>query len=217
MWWLAGDQFFTFENAWRFGLIVPVLISLPISYAIAEVGYRLSVAQAELQILAETDPLTGLINRRTFFAAAADVLTRTAANDQSAALLIIDADHFKQLNDSYGHATGDEALVKIAQALRANFRESDLICRVGGEEFAILIENCDEPQAAKLAERLLEDVSNRPVASDRAIVEYTVSAGIADTSHGFELQVLYKAADDAMYIAKSLGRNRVACLDRIAA
>lgn len=211
-----GPGGFNMQNAIIFASFLPSLISTPISLAILRMALKLSSTQAELKRLANTDPLTQLDNRRSFFFAAEHCLAEAASADSHAALLVFDADHFKDLNDNYGHAAGDQALVSIAAVLRANFRSEDLICRVGGEEFAVLIPGVDAQTAEPLAQRLVDSIANAPLTLNGAIIEYSVSCGIADTSQTYDLAALFKTADDAMYLAKQQGRCRVA-LHKLAA
>lgn len=205
----AGRNAFHIDNAIVFAGLVPLLIATPITYWTANMSRRLANAKAELQVQADTDPLTALPNRRSFFRAAEMVLEGHQHNLTPAALLVIDADHFKELNDSYGHAIGDKALVIIADILRENFRQSDLTCRVGGEEFAVLLPGMSMQDASTVANRVVEHVNASPLQESGAIIEFSVSCGVADTSVSYDLSVLFKAADDAMYVAKSQGRNRV--------
>ena len=205
----GGTNAFHLYNAILFAGVVPILISAPIAYIVAGMNRTLTQAQAELQIQANTDPLTALPNRRSFFRAAEQVLSGHSYNLTPAALLVIDADHFKELNDCYGHAVGDRALVVIADVLRENFRQSDLTCRVGGEEFAVLLPGMSMADAHSVANRVVERVAATPVFEEGAIIEFSISCGIADTSAAYDLGSLFKAADDAMYLAKSQGRNRV--------
>ncbi len=211
-----GREAFHFEAAVLFAGVVPVLISVPISLFVARMSLVISLTQIELQHLADTDPLTALPNRRSFFSAAEAVLDNGYDATEVHALLVIDADHFKELNDSYGHSAGDIALVAIADILRSSFRETDLICRVGGEEFAVLLKNTSAQQAERLAQRVVDAVAQTPISTDGAIIEYSVSCGVADTSLSYDLKTLFKAADDAMYMAKRQGRNRVALIDAAA-
>jgi len=209
----AGERAFTMQNSIIMAGILPVIIALPITHHVAQMSLRLANTQAELRHLANTDPLTRLPNRRSFFHNAAKLLEHETA---PASLLVIDADHFKELNDSYGHAVGDKALITIADILRASFRQSDLICRVGGEEFAVLIPGMTITQAEDLAVRVVAKVAASPLSEPNAVIEYSVSCGIADTTIGKDMQALFKAADDAMYLAKKQGRNRVARLGQAA-
>lgn len=209
MYAIAGPEAFRFRNILIMGLVVPTLISVPITLWVARLNLKLHRAHSKLQVLADTDALTDLPNRRQFFNAAQPLLDRCAASDQQATLLIIDADHFKDLNDSYGHAAGDQALVVIADVLRETTRHSDLLSRVGGEEFAVLLPQTTAIQSHRLAERIVTNVTASPVTMEGAIIEFSVSCGIADTAVSFDLATLFTAADDAMYQAKKEGRNRV--------
>ena len=210
---LAGAEAFHLQNVIAMSAIMPTLIATPITYYVACTSLKLSDTQAELRRLAETDDLTNLPNRRSFFRQAQLMLE---AEDIPASLMVIDADHFKQLNDSFGHAVGDRALVAIADILRSSFRDNDLLCRVGGEEFAVLVSGMDARQANILATRVVNRISANPLTEPGAIIEFSVSCGIADTRTGRDLAALFKAADDAMYLAKQQGRNRVALLPRAA-
>jgi len=212
----GGPEMFHVRSAATFAMIIPVLIAVPIGAAIGTMSLRLVTAQAELQRIAEEDDLTKLPNRRWFFASARLALDNANAAGRAMALLVIDADHFKQLNDSYGHAVGDKALVAIADVLRENFRDEDLVCRLGGEEFAVLVDGMPLTEAKHLATRVVEAVAANPLCEANAIIEYSVSCGIADTSSSYDLGVLFKAADDAMYLAKQRGRNRVALVSNAA-
>ncbi len=216
LYFLGGREAFHVENAIIFGVLVPILICTPITYIMGRMSLALSHTQKDLRELAHTDPLTKLPNRRSFFDDAARSLEQCRITGVHATLLVIDADHFKELNDNYGHLVGDKALSNIADILRENFRHNDFLCRVGGEEFAVLLPDLDTDQAAPLAQRLLEAVCASPLCENNAIIEYSVSCGIADTRSSYDLPTLFKAADDAMYMAKKQGRNRIATFDQAA-
>ena len=153
------------------------------------------------------DPLTGLRNRRCLDRALQDDLAR----GEPFTLMILDIDHFKQVNDLYGHDAGDDVLRIVAQRLRAAMREDDLICRLGGEEFAVVMPGTDLPTAALIAERARLAISSEPVALAAAplAVPLTVSAGLAEASAGLGARDLYRLADAALYRSKAAGRNRV--------
>ena len=210
---VGGPAAFHVNNAMLLAAVLPVLVTVPITYYVAGTSLALIKSRAKLRELANTDPLTNLPNRRLFFTAAAELLAETT---EPVSLLVIDADHFKEINDSYGHATGDKALIAIADILRSSFRQSDLICRVGGEEFAVVLPGMDILQAEKLATRVVRKVCDSPIVEDGAIIEFSVSCGVADTSSSQSLQTLFKAADDAMYVAKKRGRNCVALVQQAA-
>lgn len=209
----GGAEAFHVRNAFIFASIFAVSIGMPISYYMLRQSMKLAIAKDKLHALAHTDALTGLPNRRSFFKEADAILRAAAEENIYCTLLVLDADHFKNLNDNFGHATGDQALIVIAEVLRNNIREDDLCGRVGGEEFAVLLPNLDADAAEPLAQRLVESVAASPIVERQAIVEFSVSCGLADTGQCKNLPTLFKAADDAMYQAKQDGRNRVVHID----
>ncbi len=157
------------------------------------------------------DHLTGLANRRAFFEAAEIELDRVAHTPRQLALVVFDADHFKNINDRYGHPAGDRVLCDLADALRDTFRAVDTIARLGGEEFAVLLPSTGLEAALQVAERLRARVATRLVATDGVEIAYTVSAGVAVLDGAADgIDGLIKRADAAMYQAKAQGRNRVA-------
>jgi len=204
---LFGDAAFGPRTAFYTAAVIPVLVSVPVCYLTTRMALQLSRAHARLKELAHTDELTGLTNRRSFFQQAESVLEE-ALEAGGASLLVIDADYFKQLNDTYGHATGDAALQFITEQLSTCVRKSDLVCRLGGEEFAVLLPAMSATEAEQLADRIVKRVASRPMVWDGKIIEMSVSCGIADTRSGRDMTTLFKAADDALYAAKHNGRNR---------
>lgn len=156
------------------------------------------------------DYLTGLANRRAFFEAAEQELTRSLTVPRPTAVIAIDADHFKGINDRYGHPGGDAVLQHLAAILGETFREVDVVARIGGEEFAVLLPSTDLPRAAVVAERLRAAVASQVVHFDGHRIQYTVSAGVASLADGEGgIDLLLKRADQALYAAKRQGRNRV--------
>ncbi|WP_020652133.1 GGDEF domain-containing protein [Massilia niastensis] len=156
------------------------------------------------------DYLTGLANRRAFFEAAEQELARSRAAPRPTAVIVIDADHFKAINDRHGHPGGDAVLQHLAAILGDTFRAVDVVARIGGEEFAVLLPSTDLARAAVVAERLRAAVASQPARFDGARIGYTVSAGVAAASDGaLGVDVLLKHADQALYAAKRAGRNRV--------
>jgi diguanylate cyclase (GGDEF)-like protein len=127
-------------------------------------------------------------------------------------VLLLDADHFKAVNDRFGHPAGDAVLRDLAHTMSRSFREVDVVARVGGEEFAVLLPSTTIEGARAVAERLLAQVNARTVEFDGARINYTVSGGIAAMDEGVNgLDVLMKRADEALYAAKNAGRNQIAC------
>ncbi|WP_426195801.1 sensor domain-containing diguanylate cyclase [Massilia sp. DWR3-1-1] len=158
------------------------------------------------------DYLTGLGNRRAFFEAAEVELDRHRRSPRPTALIMFDADHFKAVNDRHGHAGGDAVLRHLAAAFNLTFRDIDIVARVGGEEFAVLLPSTGLAGAAELAERLRLLVEQAAVRVDGANIDYTVSAGVAVLDANVtDLEGLMKRADQALYAAKAGGRNRVEC------
>lgn len=164
----------------------------------------------QLREQSETDYLTGLPNRRAFITQARTALAQATRYGVDMAVLVLDVDWFKQLNDSMGHAAGDKALLAVADVVRTELREGDLAARFGGEEFVLLLSHCNREQGLQFPNRLREKVAAAQVmgAADPE-VRVTVSLGIADSAHGgWGLDALLSAADAAMYQAKNAGRNR---------
>jgi diguanylate cyclase (GGDEF)-like protein len=157
---------------------------------------------------ASTDPLTGMFNRRGFAEATARVIEREANAGRPVTVLIFDIDHFKSINDRFGHAAGDEILKLFAIVVTSALRMTDLSGRIGGEEFAALLP-CPIEEAVSAAERVREAFAASGIAVDDAPVDTTVSIGVAGGPPGTELEVLLAAADTALYQAKRGGRNRV--------
>ncbi|HTO68101.1 MAG TPA: GGDEF domain-containing protein [Bradyrhizobium sp.] len=157
---------------------------------------------------ASVDPLTGLFNRRGFAEACARVIEREASAGRPATVMIFDIDHFKSINDRFGHPAGDEILKLFAAVVQNNLRITDLSGRVGGEEFAALLP-CALEEGLIVAERVREVFAASGIVSDDGAVDTTVSIGVAGGPAGTELEVLLAAADTALYQAKRGGRNRV--------
>ena len=158
-----------------------------------------------VQEMAETDGLTGVANRRTFEVSLELEITRAFRNSDKLSLVMADIDHFKKLNDTYGHQTGDEVLRAVAGALREESRDFDTVARYGGEEFAVILPSCSAADALELAERL-----RRRVMSAKSVVAVSVSAGVATyPTHAAGATALVQAADAALYESKRSGRNRV--------
>ena len=165
-------------------------------------------AHGEAELRARTDELTGVFNRRHFAETIASALTE---DPTGCALLMLDADHFKQVNDVHGHVVGDAVLVELARRLTSGLRPSDCLARWGGEEFAVLLQGVgSDEELDRLAERLRSTVARTPVAAEGVSVRLTISIGAARAGAEFDsLDALVEAADRCLYVAKRRGRDRV--------
>ena len=167
-------------------------------------------ANETLRSVISCDHLTGLVNRRAFFEAADLEVQRWHRQPRPLSIVMVDADHFKRVNDAHGHAAGDAVLRHLAAGLSATFRTMDVVARIGGEEFVVLLPDTTLDGACAVASRLCQRIAEHAVEVDGRPIRYTVSAGVAtmdDTVAG--VADLLKRADTAMYAAKAQGRNRV--------
>lgn len=165
--------------------------------------------QEELERLANTDALTGLPNRRFFMLQLAGELARRQRYGHPLSLLMLDLDHFKQINDQWGHAVGDEALRVFADSVQCCLRTQDMAGRIGGEEFAILLPETGETVARPVAERIRARMEQAKIASANGHCMVTVSIGVTQAKDEDDLESLLRRVDDALYAAKQGGRNRV--------
>jgi diguanylate cyclase (GGDEF)-like protein len=171
---------------------------------------ELKEKQKELEELAYYDPLTGLPNRRFFFDHANLILESAKRYRTPLTLLLIDLDHFKKINDTYGHEAGDLLLKNFTEVLRKNSRKSDLPARLGGEEFALLMPNTDLQQGRVVAERIRQEFQNSIIVYEGREIKMTLSGGLASYGPDVEgIDDLIRMADEALYKAKELGRNRI--------
>jgi diguanylate cyclase (GGDEF)-like protein/PAS domain S-box-containing protein len=171
--------------------------------------------EGKLRDLATTDSLTGLSNRRHFIESTQRELARANRFGHSVALLIVDADRFKTINDTYGHAAGDVVLIEIARRLREGTRDVDIIGRLGGEEFGLTLPETDAAGAILTAERLRVQVGGKPIMVNDLAITATISIGVVtEHSSSGDLGKMFVMADRAMYHAKKKGRNRVIVADQ---
>jgi two-component system cell cycle response regulator len=176
---------------------------------------RIAALVEESERLATTDALTGLLNRRAFSGGLRIELARSSRYELPLSVLLIDIDHFKTVNDTYGHAAGDLALVEVSRAARGMLREPDVVCRWGGEEIVVLLPNTNVAGAAVAAERLRARIAAMELEYGDAKFRLTVSIGITELRGGDDLERLIERADTAMYEAKAGGRNRVVLDSRL--
>ncbi|WP_203531236.1 GGDEF domain-containing protein [Pseudoroseicyclus tamaricis] len=182
-------------------VLLPVLVATPFTVLALLLVQHLVRLQSSLAELAGTDMLTGLPNRRQFFALA------EGEGELQGTLILIDIDHFKRINDTYGHQVGDLCLGAVGRHLRATVRERDLVARIGGEEFAVYLTGAGMEMAERIGHRVIAEL---PVETDLAAgIVLTASAGAAESWPGATLSELMSAADGALYRAKAEGRARL--------
>ena len=163
-----------------------------------------------LQTLSEHDGLTGTLNRRSMHEQARVLLSRACQRGLPSSVIMLDADHFKRINDEFGHQTGDAVLCHMVTRIRTHLRSNDLLGRYGGEEFVLLLPGLDSDEAKEVAERVRLAVSEHTQELTGQAVMLSISLGVAGTGlHGYDYNTLIAAADHALYRAKALGRNRV--------
>jgi diguanylate cyclase (GGDEF)-like protein len=186
-----------------------IALLLTVLASIALLLYRLKRSQLRFMRLARRDGLTGIFNRQHFVEEAEQALRYAAKSLRGACLILIDLDHFKNINDTYGHVAGDHALRRAVSICQQHLHSSDVFGRIGGEEFGILLPECGLLQALERAESIRQAIQSMPE-DGTGHVPLTASFGVATTAHhGYDLRRLLVAADSALYRAKRDGRNRV--------
>jgi diguanylate cyclase (GGDEF)-like protein len=198
-------------RSWAITTVLVLALAIPISRTIGKAHLELYRAKLNADALSRTDQLTGLANRRALMEAAA------VDQPESLALVIVDIDRFKRVNDSYGHRAGDEVIRSVAQTMASAFGDLGLVARVGGEEFA-LFSSMPAPDLVKARLASFRDrVAATPILTPGHAVRVTISAGFAVRRANESFEQLYSAADRALYAAKAAGRNRVASADAVEA
>ncbi|KJS07271.1 MAG: diguanylate cyclase [Gammaproteobacteria bacterium BRH_c0] len=191
-------------------LLVNILLALLVTVAVLLVAnFTLRGYQQRLIDMATTDKLTGAASRHGFDSIFEHDVKLAKRRQQPLSLLAIDLDHFKSINDSYGHQGGDTVIQVVAARIREQIRDSDTLCRWGGEEFLVLLENCALDAALQRAERIRQIISAKTVRFGRDEIDVTMSIGVAQYYPGEGLDALINRADGALYAAKGDGRNRV--------
>lgn len=176
---------------------------------VAERTRELEEANLILERLATTDPLTGVVNRRRFMDVASREVLRSKRTGAAVSVITLDIDHFKQVNDRFGHASGDAVLLEVVNRVGQGLRTLDVLGRIGGEEFAVLLPDAALEGACAVAERLREAVAQTPIFAGGTDITVTISLGVATLGGEETLDGLLSRTDEAMYAAKRAGRNRV--------
>jgi diguanylate cyclase (GGDEF)-like protein len=214
----AVDSYDMATGNWRWGsdpvnnFVIPVLLAPPCFFFMLDKMRQLAIAHNELMTVASTDSLTSLLNRRAFTELVDGYLKRVEESERQprGALLVIDVDHFKLVNDRFGHESGDEALKLIAQTIRESVRDTDLVGRIGGEEFCVVAPNTPLANALQLGERIVREVRAGRYGEEDNRFPVTLSVGVATRDPGdTDLEAFLTRADKALYAAKSGGRDRV--------
>jgi diguanylate cyclase (GGDEF)-like protein len=213
----AIDSYSPETGTWGWGekpvnnVLIPLVLGIPFFGYLLSKQRQLSLAHGELMVLASTDALTSCLNRRAFVTLVERYLDRMEHQraDGEAALLVIDIDHFKQINDTFGHDCGDVALATVANAIKDSVREFDVVGRIGGEEFGVLLPGASEERAASIAERIRRNVFETDLALAGETKRVSVSVGGVTFDDDRDVSELLRVADQRLYAAKRAGRNRV--------
>jgi diguanylate cyclase (GGDEF)-like protein len=204
-WYQCRDQAIT----WIDGRTVRMEIATDITN-LKKSEQKLLAAKMLAEEHASKDELTNLYNRRAFFEQGKQLFKQARRYPQSISVMMIDIDHFKNINDNYGHAVGDSVLKAIGSLLQNTVREADILARIGGEEFAVILPQTDVEEASNLAERIRQRIEAEVIQYDTLQIKITASFGIAACmAEGDDLDRMLTKADDALYIAKKKGRNQV--------
>jgi diguanylate cyclase len=213
----AVDSYSFVTRSWRWGerplnnVIIPLILAPPFFYFLLSKLRELAIAHQELLVVSATDSLTSCLNRRAFTALVDGYLDRVTLRQVAAegALLVIDVDHFKAVNDNFGHEQGDEALRIIARKIRDEVRDTDFVGRLGGEEFSVFLPGMGQPNTEIIAERIRSAVNAAEFTPLGQQYPLSVSVGGVTFETSVSYGDLYKYADLQLYSAKRNGRNRV--------
>lgn len=199
-------------NSAVLGLVIGSFLSLTYTQKIAGYEERLKEKNADLQVLASTDDLTGIMNKRIFTEVSKRYFKTAQRDGDMLTLLLFDLDLFKDVNDTYGHQVGDKLLIRFVEILESFLRQSDILARVGGEEFALLLFNTDVEGAFALAEKIREEVKRIPFRFEGHTIAITTSIGATQINESdISFDAIFARADKALYQAKAEGRNKT-CL-----
>jgi diguanylate cyclase (GGDEF)-like protein len=195
------------KNRLKLNFLIGFLISVAVVTIVAMVLRRY---HQDLEWLANTDPLTRTLSRAAFSFVFQQVVREAKRKKEALSLILVDIDNFKSINDKFGHHAGDQVLQEFARYASQKIRESDVMCRWGGEEFVILLQGCSIYEAVKIAEKIREDISRRIIDVNGRQVRVTISGGVAEYCPGESLSQLAIRADKLMYEAKRQGKDRIA-------
>jgi len=189
--------------------VIPLLVAPLCSWPTMGLLFKIHRLEQEMRLLATYDFLTGLLNRRAFFHDAENYISLSKREKMTFSVLGIDLDKFKSINDKYGHPAGDEVLKAFAELIRTNFRKSDLLGRIGGEEFSIMLPNTTQSGAYEICKQLHNAIRECTVLYNDTPIKFTVSIGLVTYSpvSSTNIETILQQADEALYQAKEKGRN----------
>jgi diguanylate cyclase (GGDEF)-like protein len=194
---------------------VALAVTLPLAWYLIDLLLRVHRDEQEMRSLASYDSLTGLLSRHAFFDNANNYVSLAKREKKTFSVVIIDLDHFKQINDRYGHPAGDAVLKLFADVVNSVARRSDIIGRLGGEEFGMVLPSTASSEALEFSERLHQAIDKAVLKFNGSAIRYSVSIGLAEFDNGAEISIddLLARADQALYRAKQAGRNQTAIFD----
>lgn len=201
------------KNLWV-TLLIAVIAILITSILIV---YAIRLYQQRLEQMATTDHLTGLSNRQVFDHSLKRAIEQSRRTKQSLCIIMLDVDHFKKINDQYGHLVGDETLKQVAVLLESQVRKADLLARWGGEEFILMMQNCEESIGIRKAQEIREKITSTQLLENYPDLLISASFGVAALQERDDIDSLLNRADQALYQAKALGRNRIVGQTELAA
>lgn len=207
----AGLDSPALQRAITVDILLPTVLAGPLLFLLLSKMRQLAIAHRELSIIASTDSLTAVLNRGAFTMLVDAYLKQAQqqSNLRSGALLVVDADHFKGINDKLGHQEGDRALRIIAQTIKGVLRQADIVGRIGGEEFGVFLPGADRPEALSVAERIRASIHDAIFPQNGGGHSLSVSVGGVSFAGLANYDELFVAADACLYAAKSAGRNQV--------
>ena len=197
-------------------VVAPLIIAPVVSWYLVGLIIKIHQLEEEMWILATFDALTGLMTRRAFLASCETVYEVAVRSQSTLAVIYIDMDDFKKINDTYGHPGGDEVLKSFGSVVSECKRKSDLVGRIGGEEFAMVLHNTDSDGALEFSNKIRALAKNKTVTFAGQTIDYNMSVGVTvlDKDNPLPLDQLMRNADTALYQAKALGKDRVVCYEK---
>jgi len=204
---LAADYSYNFKVRYLSTFLGVCLISSICEYSRYHSNKLLKKLQKTIQLEAHTDVLTGLYNRRYMHQQIDKVIDKSQLITKTYSLLLCDLDHFKSINDNYGHPCGDQVLIEIASRMKNGLRSEDIAARWGGEEFMIILPDTNKEQAYLVAEKLRIQLCKQAISCSKENLAVTMSIGILQIDHDYNLEEILNHVDDALYAAKKNGRN----------